>query len=186
MDKDQPSLPCPDKSFDVVVTIDVHEHLENCLVVNAEIARIVKPGGRAILSTPNGNGRKFANRIKHLIGMRPEDYGHVVIGYDVPDLAHQLKAVGFQPGAHGSYARFFTEMLELVINFAYVKVLSKRSKAEVKQGQIAPQNKDQLKSVEKTYKMYSIIYPILLVLSKLDWLVWYRRGYAVVVEGRKV
>lgn len=186
MDKDRPSLPFPDDSFDVVITIDVHEHLQNTQAVNREIARIVKPGGRVILSTPNGNRYKLANRLKRLIGMRPEDYGHVVIGYDIPDLQQQLRQVGLKPGASDSYARFFTEMVELVINFAYVKVLSRRSKASVKQGQIAPQNKDQLKSVEKSYKIYARVYPIFWAISRLDWLVRFRRGYAVIVEGWKV
>ncbi len=186
MNKDNPSLPLPDSSFDVIITIDVHEHLEAPLKVNREIARLVKPQGRVIVTTPNGNERKLANRIKKLVGMRPADYGHVVVGYDIPDLEHQLEQVGLKPCGRSSYSRFFTEIVEFFINFAYVKILSKRGRAEVKQGQIAPQNKDQLKSVEKTYKIYSLIYPFVLVFSKLDLLISFRRGYAVIVEARKV
>jgi 2-polyprenyl-3-methyl-5-hydroxy-6-metoxy-1,4-benzoquinol methylase len=185
MDKEAPELPFPDDHFDVVMTIDVHEHLRNPNAFNLELARVAKPSGRVIVTTPNGDGSKLANRIKKMIGMRPEDYGHYVIGYDVPDLQDQLEKVGLKPYTHTSYARFFTEMLELVINFAYVKVLSKRSKAEVQKGQIAPQNKDQIESVEKTYKLYSLVYPFFLLFSKLDTLVSFRRGYAVVVAARK-
>jgi 2-polyprenyl-3-methyl-5-hydroxy-6-metoxy-1,4-benzoquinol methylase len=185
MDKEKPALSFPDNHFDVVMTIDVHEHLRNPHAFNQELARIAKPAGRVIVTTPNGDGSKLANRIKKLIGMRPEDYGHFVIGYDVPDLQKQLQEVGLEPYTHTSYARFFTEMLELVINFAYVKVLSKRSEAKVEKGQIAPQNKDQIESVGKTYKLYSLVYPFFLLFSKLDALVSFRRGYAVVVAARK-
>ena len=169
----------------MVMTIDVHEHLKDPRALNQEIYRIVKPGGRAIVTTPNGDGKKLANRIKMLIGMRPEDYGHVVIGYDVPEHQQLLSQAGFRPYAQASYARFFTEMLELAINFAYVKILSRRSKAKVEKGQIAPQNFDQVKSVEKTLKMYSLLYPFLAILSKLDILDPFGRGYAVVVAARK-
>jgi hypothetical protein len=138
------------------------------------------------VSTPNGDKRKLAVRLKNLVGMTPAVYGHFVVGYDVPNLEKQLKQVGFEPCGSDSYARFFTEILELVINFAYVKLLSKRSQAKVKQGQIAPQNKDQLQSVGKSYKIYSLLYPFCLAFSKLDYLIQFTCGYAVVVEARKV
>lgn len=185
MDKDQPSLPFADDSFDVVMTIDVHEHLKNPQAVNQELARMVRSGGRVIVTTPNGDARKPAVRIKMAIGMRPEDYGHVVIGYDVPDLEAQLERVGLKPYASSSYARFFTEIMELVINYAYVKVLAKRSNAKVEKGQIAPQNIDQVRSVGKTMKMYSVLYPFFLLVSKLDFLDLSKRGYAVIVAARK-
>lgn len=185
MDKDAPSLPFPDGTFDMVMTIDVHEHLKNPAAVNRELARVVKPGGKVIVTTPNGDETKTVVRLKHLVGMRPEDYGHIVVGFDVPDLEKQLLAVGLAPYAHSSYARFFTELLELAINFAYVKVLSKRSEAKVEKGQIAPQNQDQIKSVEKQYKLYSLIYPFFWAFSQLDALVSFRRGYAVIVAARK-
>jgi SAM-dependent methyltransferase len=185
MDKENPALPFPSELFDMVMTIDVHEHLKKPQVVNAELARLVKSGGRVIVTTPNGDREKLVSRIKLAIGMRPEDYGHIVIGYDVPDLESQLRQAGLKPYTSSSYSRFFTEMLELAINFLYVKVLSKRSQAKVEKGQIAPQNIDQVKSVEKTLKLYSLIYPVMEVLSKLDFLDRSKRGYAVIVAARK-
>lgn len=185
MDKDNPSLPFPDNTFDVVITIDVHEHLLKPELVNRELARLVKPGGRVIVTTPNGDEKKLVTRIKLLIGMRPEDYGHYVIGFDVPQLNEQLENVRLNPSQNSSYSRFFTEMLELVINFFYVKILSKRSQAKVEKGQIAPQNLGQVKSVEKTLRLYSFLYPVFLVISKLDFLDRSPRGYAVIVAAKK-
>lgn len=185
MDKEQPRLPFTDGYFDVVVTIDVHEHLKYPDRVNTELYRVVKPGGRVIVTTPNGDETKLAVRIKHMIGMNKEDYGHEVVGYDIPDLQKQLTTVGLKPTRSSSYSRFFTEVMELGINFAYVKLLSRKSKAKVEKGQIAPQNKDQLKSIEKTYKIYSMIYPFIWAVSQLDHLIAFRRGYAVIVEAAK-
>jgi SAM-dependent methyltransferase len=185
MDKDNPSLPFPDNTFDVIITIDVHEHLLKPELVNRELARLVKPGGRVIVTTPNGDEKKLVTKIKLSIGMRPEDYGHFVIGYDVPQLNEQLENVRLDPYQNASYSRFFTEMLELVINFVYVKILSKRSQAKVEKGQIAPQNLGQVKSVEKTLKLYSFLYPVFLAISKLDFLDRSPRGYAVIVAAKK-
>jgi hypothetical protein len=76
-------------------------------------------------------------------------------------------------------------MLELGINFLYVKVLSKKSKTKVEEGTIAPATQDQLKSVEKTYKMYSLVYPFFKIISGLDYLLFFTKGYVVIVEGEK-
>jgi SAM-dependent methyltransferase len=46
-------LPYEDASFDVVLLIEVIEHLENHRVALGELARILKPGGVLILTTPN-------------------------------------------------------------------------------------------------------------------------------------
>jgi SAM-dependent methyltransferase len=186
MDKENPVLQFNDDNFDVVMTIDVHEHLKDPSLLNNELARVTKSGGRVIVTVPNGDEKKLGVRIKHLIGMRPEDYGHYVVGYDAPALEGQMVSAGLKPYRRESYARFFTEMLELAINFMYVKFLSKRSEAKVEKGQIAPQNIDQVRSVEKTLRIYSLLYPVLLVLSKLDFLDLSPRGYAVIVAARKV
>jgi hypothetical protein len=66
-----------------------------------------------------------------------------------------------------------------------VKVLSPRSEARVETGQITPQTNSQVKSVEKTINLYKFLYPIFLLISKLDFLDRSKRGYAVIVAARK-
>jgi SAM-dependent methyltransferase len=46
-------LPYDDASFDVVLLVEVIEHLENHRIALSELARILKPGGVLILTTPN-------------------------------------------------------------------------------------------------------------------------------------
>jgi ubiquinone/menaquinone biosynthesis C-methylase UbiE len=43
----------PDNKFDVVVTLQVIEHIEDDQHFLREIHRVLKPGGRAIIATPN-------------------------------------------------------------------------------------------------------------------------------------
>ena len=178
-------IPVDDAAFDVVVTIDVHEHLNDPMAFNRELKRAVKRGGMVVVSTPNGDPWKPAIILKNAIGMTKEKYGHVVVGYNVKQHKKMLSGVGLVPTGSGSYAKFFSEFLELIINFAYVMILSKKSEAKVKQGTIAPSSAAQLKSVQKQYQMYSMIYPVLWIVSKLDLLLLPFTGYAVSVVARR-
>jgi len=46
-------LPYTDSSFDLVVLTEVLEHLENHRAAISELSRVIRPGGRLILTTPN-------------------------------------------------------------------------------------------------------------------------------------
>lgn len=46
------ALPFPDKSFDLVLATDIIEHVEDDEQALREIARVLKPGGRVLLSVP--------------------------------------------------------------------------------------------------------------------------------------
>lgn len=180
------SLPFADGSFDRVVIVDTHEHLTDVSPLNREIARLLAPGGTALVSTPAGNSRLPVAALKRWIGMRPEVYGHVVQGFDVGELEAMMRSVGLQPDRRGFYAKFFTELAELVINFGYVKVLARRKRGTaVPQGTIAPSSAEQLKAVRRVYQVYRLIYPFVRAFSMLDRLIPGKSGYAVAVTARK-
>jgi SAM-dependent methyltransferase len=178
-------IPVDDGSFDVVVSIDVHEHLADCEPFNRELRRVTRPGGHVIVTTPNGDPWKPVTVLKSLVGMTKDQYGHHVIGYNVAQHRRMLSRVGLEPIQAGSYSKFFTEIIELAINFAYVKVLAKRGKAHVRQGTIAPSSAEQLRAVERQYRVYAAAYPLLAAVSKLDWFLFPFTGYAVSVESRR-
>jgi len=52
---DAKKLPFPDASFDLVVSLWMLEHIAEPELVFAEIARVLKPGGRFAFVTPNSN-----------------------------------------------------------------------------------------------------------------------------------
>ena len=56
---------------------------------------------------------------------------------------------------------------------------------DAKEGQIAPSSGEQLKSLEKQYRLYSLAYPVLWTISKLDLLLFPFTGYAVSVVCKR-
>jgi len=183
LDKATCRLPFSAGHFDLLVSIDVHEHLARPELLAAEFSRVLKPGGRAVVTTPNGNERKLVVRLKRWTGMDNLEYGHVRTGFDIPELQALLSAAGLRPMRSGSYAKFFTEFLELVINWTYVKILSRRGRAPG--SGIAPSSLKKLQAVKKSYRLYTLLYPLFWTFSQLDRLLFFSRGYAVIVEAEK-
>ena len=174
----------PDDTFDCVVSIDVLEHLKQDQPFLCEVKRVLKSGGKAVVTVPNGDDKLLANKIKWRLGMTPEIYGHTRAGYTVAELSDAIRRSGLKPGATGGYSRFFTEMIELVINFGYVRVMAKK-RGGAQPGHIAPVSSGELKTHGAAYKMYSLIFPITWAVSKLDVLLPRRTDNAVIVAAVK-
>ncbi len=179
------ALPADDGAYDLVVSIDVHEHLAEGGPFNRELARILRGGGTLVVTTPNAGRWKPVNVLKRLVGMREDEYGHRVLGYTIAQHRELLRLSGLEPVAAGSYSKLFTELLELAINFAYVKILSRRERTPAKPGVIAPASREQLGSVGRSYRLYAAVYPLLRAISSLDRLLFPFTGYAVSVVARK-
>ncbi len=174
----------PDEQFDCVVAIDVLEHLKQDRPFLLELNRVLKTGGKAVVTVPNGDDKLLANKIKWKLGMTPEIYGHTRAGYTTAELSDAIAKAGLKPEASGGYSRFVTEMIELVINIGYVRVLAKR-RGGAKPGHIAPVSSGELKANGMVYKLYSLIFPITWALSRLDNLLPARTNNAVIVSARK-
>ena len=169
-------------NFDCVVSIDVHEHLQDPEPFNKELIRVLKKGGKIVVTTPSNSDGRLITNLRNRIGMTKEVYGHVREGYNIEELNSMFRELGLMPCGASEYSNFFTEFLELILNAVYVKGIS-RNQRNIES--IAPTTKKQLKSVSKFYKIYSFLYPVLWIISKLDRLLFFERGYAVIVEVQK-
>jgi SAM-dependent methyltransferase len=181
---DPARLPYPDGAFDCVVTIDVHEHLSAPEVFTREVRRILAPGGRVVMTVPGGDPTKVVNRLKAAVGMTRERYGHVRDGFSVAELEALMRGSGIEPLRAVTFSRFFTELIELGINYAYVMKLARRSRTPVDRGVIAPATSDQLHAVGAAYRVYAMAYPLVWLMAQLDRLLFFTPGYVVMVEGR--
>ncbi len=78
-----------DGTFDVVLLIDVIEHVVEDTILMKEIGRILKPGGKVIVSAPTPNyPRVFGRRFHELVG-------HMRDGYWKGNLQAVLSNAGF-------------------------------------------------------------------------------------------
>jgi SAM-dependent methyltransferase len=179
------NLPYNDNYFDLVVNIDCHEHLKDPINFTKEVQRITKEKGHVIVTVPGGQKTKIANLLKKAVGMTKEKYGHVREGFSVKELSEVLLNANINPVKERTFSRFFTEMIELGINFLYVKVFAKKGDTKVEEGTIAPATYEQLRSIDKIYRFYSVMYPLFKLISSLDYLLFFTKGYLVVVEGEK-
>lgn len=116
--------------------------------------------------------------------MTPEIYGHTRAGYNTRELSDAVKAVGLSPRQSTGYSRFFTEMIELVINFGYMRVLSKK-RGGAQPGHIAPATSAELKTHGLAYKLYGFVYPLARAVSLLDYLLPTKTNNAVIVAAIK-
>jgi 2-polyprenyl-3-methyl-5-hydroxy-6-metoxy-1,4-benzoquinol methylase len=103
-------LPVKDEVMDCVVCVEGIEHLENPFFAIREFARVLKTGGRLIITTPNVmsiNSRirfllySYLEHFKHF-GPLPEEAKHGTIGYEhghltpvsYPQMRHMLERYG--------------------------------------------------------------------------------------------
>ena len=174
--------PWADGEFDVVVSIDCLEHLDDESSFLRELHRVTRSGGEVLVTVPEGNGRRWLNRFRYAIGMTPDKYGHKRQGYTTADLKRLIAETGFEPVRSGGYSRLFTETIELAINSAYVLVLSRKKRSD---GQIAPGSSGELEQHGAAYRMYKLAFPFLKAMASLDHLIPFYRHHAVWVLARK-
>jgi SAM-dependent methyltransferase len=96
------ALPFPDAAFDVVMASEVLEHIPADESALAEIARVVRPGGRVAVTVP----RWWPERLCWALSREYHDVagGHVRI-YRGDVLAGRLAAAGLAPrGSHHAHA----------------------------------------------------------------------------------
>ncbi|PSO94642.1 MAG: hypothetical protein BRC48_10280 [Cyanobacteria bacterium QS_9_48_30] len=172
------STPFADNEFDRVAIVDFLEHIETDKAFVEELFRIIKPGGELIINVPhvkNSPLRKF----RLAIGQTDEKHGHVRPGYTVDGLASLL--IGkFKIITHKTYSKFFSEVIDTLMTLALD--LLKRGGKESQKGRIVT-GKD-MKQYRKMFKVYSLLYPVVWGVSKLDKLLLSVSGYMLIVKTK--
>ena len=120
-------LPFEDARFDALFAGEVIEHLVDTDAFLAEIARVVRPGGFVILTTPNL--ASFENRVRLLLGIYPiwvnyrlEGMGHVR-AYTPGTLRRQLAEHGLNVERHrGNWVPFVPQRFADDVRFPWLAV----------------------------------------------------------------
>ncbi|MBD3413231.1 MAG: methyltransferase domain-containing protein [Candidatus Aminicenantes bacterium] len=178
-------LPFHGRSFDKVVCLDYLEHLDDDQRCVDEIHRILKKGGEFIAATPRIGNIFVLNYLRDLLGMKLEFYGHKRPGYSLKQLKKLLNKADFRYIKHRSFSGFFTELIELVLNSLYIKIFASKPPLKLRDGNIRPSTSGEFRSTQKAFHLYSMVYPVIWLISKIDKIFFFQRGYGIMVWAKK-
>jgi ubiquinone/menaquinone biosynthesis C-methylase UbiE len=173
------SVPFEDNSFDRVVIIDVLEHIHTDKEFIIELHRILKPGGILIINVPHIKN-SLLRQFRLWLGQTDELHGHVRYGYTVDSL-RQLLGDRYKIETHKTYSKFFSEFIDTLIRQA-VAVVKRRKNRHGQKGHVV--TSEDLTANEAMFKLYSLIYPIVWLISKLDSLLFLTSGYMLIVKAQ--
>lgn len=178
-------LPFKSGSFYTVVSLDYLEHLEDDDLCLREINRVLKPGGSLVLATPR-TGRLFLlHRVRNLLGLKLEYYGHKREGYALKALKVKLERAGLRFLKHRRFAGAVTEFIELVLNVLYVRVFRPETSSSLRDGHIRPSTSSEFGNRSRAFALYSMVYPLVWLVSRLDKLFLFQRGYGMMIWAEK-
>ncbi len=126
-----PDLPFAEDSFDLIVVVDLLEHLNDDRRLLEEIARCLRPGGRALLNVPHALRFSLLEPVRRAIGLTDVWHGHVHHGYTANSLRKLLPPSLVLTGTR-SYSRFFSQLLDTALNWAYLRKARGRVKSTAK------------------------------------------------------
>lgn len=182
---DGKTLNFQDKQFDCIIAIDFLEHIDTDQEFIHEMGRVLKDEGTLYITVPHTDKGLILNHVRRWLGFRPEDYGHVREGYSLKELQEKLDRAGFVVTQSTTFSRFFSEGIELGINFAYFFLLSKKKHRGGIKGGISPNSSEDAARHAKSLKMYSFIYPVVKTIGFLDKLIPFTQGYILMLSARK-
>lgn len=93
-------LPTSNGAFDLVIAAEVIEHLENPRAMAREVFRLLRPGGTAIVSTPNNESwRSLISLLLrgHYVEFCDTSYPAHITALLRQDLEHIFAEAGFEP-----------------------------------------------------------------------------------------
>lgn len=113
-----------DNKYDLVLMIDVLEHLDKPVDFLEKISKVLLPGGRLIISVPTPLypivfGREFHNQV-----------GHLVDGYTLEQLSGILKKTGYEIESW----EYNTGLIASVLCFGYYRIFRKIPSTMVRNG----------------------------------------------------
>ena len=168
-------LPFADAEFDRVAVVDMLEHVPEDRAFVAELARITRPGGTLVVNTPYRRDTPL-RRLRHAIGQTDAKHGHLRPGYD-PEGLRALLAPAFRVTSWHAYSRFFSELVDTAIQWGVERAGKKStSKGLVVTGADIAKHR-------RLFRAYSIVYPLVWSISRLDALLPAASGYMLIASA---
>lgn len=173
-------LPFPDRAFDQVVVVDYLEHIEDDRGFARELARVLVPGGRAVVNVPHLQPGSALNRFRHRIGLTDEWHGHLRPGYTVASLTDTL-GPRFRIERAVTYSRFGSELVDTVLNGLYEVMQRRKGGASSAKGSVVTQT--DVKRYRTQFRMLSLLYPALRLTAAADTLLPWQAGHKLILAA---
>ncbi|MBM3230779.1 methyltransferase domain-containing protein [Candidatus Peregrinibacteria bacterium] len=171
-------IPYPDNTFDKIMFCEVIEHVEDDAKVLREIRRVLKPGGRVVITTPSLKGFRAHSKLKQL-GHHHGGEFHFRDGYMPEDLSKKLSDNGYRV-LEVKQAIFL--LSELIMELTKVVFLARRKRFEAQ---------SELLDAAKTfpYKALRAALAVLIPLCRVEDAVMiplWKRGHALIISAEKI
>ena len=173
------TLPFDDESFDLIMVVDLLEHVEDDRQLLREMDRCLRPGGRVILSLPTRSRFALLPPIRHALGLTDEWHGHRHAGYDRPTLIRLLPP-GLSLVRTESYSHFFSHLLDTALNWRFMRMHRGRAVSGAKGMVVTGDRID-----DGALKTLRLAYWPMRAFAALDALFPWTRGYMMIAELRK-
>jgi SAM-dependent methyltransferase len=173
------ALPYPDASFDLVVVVDMFEHVHDDARLAAEVARVLVPGGKLVAAVPHYVPSSPLRRLRLQLGLTDEKHGHVRPGYD-RDSLRKLLGKQFQDFSFGTTVGPFSEIVDIALSLALEKA---SGSAATSKGAVLTHGESA--KLQKKVKLYTAIYPFLKAFSALDRLAPASKGSLLVATASR-
>lgn len=172
-------IPFSDNEFDKIVIMDFLEHIPEDREFLNEMFRIIRPGGELIINVPHIKNT-LLRKFRLAIGQTDEKHGHLRPGYTASQLESML-GTNFTVISYRTYSKFFSELIDTFITFAY-RLLKGEEQAISPKGVLVTSS--DMKKFKKQFLAYSVVYPFVWFISKLDRLLFLRSGYMLILKAR--
>jgi len=173
--------PFGDGEFDRIVIVDFLEHIPDDAGFLGELRRILKDDGVLVINCPHLK-RSLLRKFRVAIGQTDEKHGHLRPGYTVAMLS-ALAAGRFELQEARTYSRFFTEALDTLITAAMALLRGRGHREEGPSKGVLLTGQD-LRRYEKAFRLYTLVYPLFWLMTRLDRLLFFRSGYCLVSRWR--
>jgi SAM-dependent methyltransferase len=175
-------LPFDSAAFDLVVIVDLLEHVSDDRELVRECARVLRPGGTLIVNVPHVKRHSLINAARHAVGLTDEWHGHLRPGYTVDGL-RDLLGPEFRIEHARTYSRAFSETIDLVTNAVFDRMKGRKTTPDENSKGTVVTSADVAKH-GAAFRLLGITYPFLYAFSRLDALMPFQSGYKLIVRAR--
>lgn len=166
-------------SYNIITLLDVIEHVSDPIALLKRAEQLLQPEGFLLVTTPADDKRPYFWRraAQRLFGITKETHGHVIDGFSLEELQQLAKQTSLSFISGQQFSFFFTEMVELGYNGAYLLKNKPASAATGYNFSLSPASTSAVIAHRRHFKILRLAYPFLRGLSLLDRLPGLSRGY---------